>query len=183
MLELPEYRLPGVNTLILHLWDKCRDFLTRAGTLIFSMTVIIWVLRNFNFSFGWAENGEESILGRLGAALAPALIPLGFGSWQAAVSLLSGLVAKEAVISSMTVLYGASSQEALGSMLPGLFTPAAAYAFMVFVLLYIPCLAAFGAIKREMNSWRWALGTAAMQLGVAYLFSFIAYRIGSMLGG
>ena len=83
----------------------------------------------------------------------------------------------------MTVLYGASSQEALGSMLPGLFTPAAAYAFMVFVLLYIPCLAAFGAIKRDMNSWRWALGTAAMQLGVAYLFSFIAYRIGSMLGG
>ncbi len=183
VLELPEYRLPGVNTLILHLWDKCRDFLTRAGTLIFSMTVIIWVLRNFNFSFGWAENGEESILGRLGAALAPALIPLGFGSWQAAVSLLSGLVAKEAVISSMTVLYGASSQEALGSMLPGLFTPAAAYAFMVFVLLYIPCLAAFGAIKREMNSWRWALGTAAMQLGIAYLLSFIAYRIGSMLGG
>lgn len=183
VLELPEYRMPSLNTLILHLWDKCRDFLTRAGTLIFSMTVIIWVLRSFDFTFHAVQNGEQSMLGGIGKAVAPVFAPLGFGFWQAAVSLLSGLVAKEAVISSMTVLYGAASQEALSQMLPELFNPAAAYAFMVFVLLYIPCVAAFGAIKREMNSWKWALGTAAMQLGIAYAASFAAYRIGCMLAG
>ena len=183
VLELPEYRMPGLNTLILHLWDKCRDFLTRAGTLIFSMTVIIWVLRSFDFTFHAVQNGEQSMLGGIGKAIAPVFAPLGFGFWQAAVSLLSGLVAKEAVISSMTVLYGAASQESLSQMLPELFNPAAAYAFMVFVLLYIPCVAAFGAIKREMNSWKWALGTAAMQLGIAYAASFAAYRIGCMLTG
>ena len=183
VLELPEYRLPGLNTLIMHLWDKCKDFLTRAGTLIFSMSVIIWVLRNFDFTFHAASSGGESILGRLGAAVAPALAPLGFGSWQAAVSLLSGLVAKEAVISSMTVLYGVSGPEALSNMLAGVCTPAAAYAFMVFILLYVPCIAAFGTIKREMNSWRWALGTAVMQLGTAYIFSFLAYQFGRLLGG
>lgn len=183
VLELPEYRMPGFNSLILHLWDKCRDFLMRAGTLIFSMTVIIWVLRSFNFSFQAVSNGEQSMLGVIGKIIAPVFAPLGFGFWQAAVSLLSGLVAKEAVISSMTVLYGAAGEESLGKMLPELFTPAAAYAFMVFVLLYIPCVAALGAIKREMNSWKWALGTAVMQLGVAYVVSFAAYRIGCVLSG
>lgn len=181
ILELPEYRLPSLNTLMLHLWDKCRDFLVRAGTLIFSMTVIVWVLQNFDFTFHPAASGEESIIGRLGMAVAPVFIPLGFGTWQAVVSLLSGFVAKEAVVSSMAVLYGAASQEALGAMLPSIFTPASAYAFMVFTLLYMPCVAAFGAIKREMNSWRWAIGSVALQTSIAYVLALLVYQIGSLI--
>lgn len=181
LLELPPYRLPAAKTLLRHLWDRCRDFIVRAGTLIFSMSVIVWVLQSFTPDLVRTTSSQESILGHLGTLLAPVFLPLGFGTWQAAVSLLSGVVAKEAVLSSLMVIYGMGTQEALSAFLPSVFTPLSALSFMVFVLLYVPCIAAFGTIKREMGSWRWALGSMLMQTLVAYTISLLVYQLGSLL--
>lgn len=181
LLELPPYRLPSLRTLGRHVWDKCRDFIVRAGTLILAMTVIVWVLQNFTPSLKMADNSQDSILGVIGTFLAPVFIPLGFGTWQAVVALLSGVVAKEAIVSSLIVLYAAESQAALGTMLSGVFTPLSALSFLVFVLLYIPCVASISAMRREMNSWKWCLGALAMQLGIAYAVSLLVYQIGALI--
>ena len=182
VLELPTYRMPSFKGTVLNMWQKAKDFITRAGTLIFLMSVVIWLLQNFTPSLAVAQNAGESILGIIGTAIAPVFAPLGFGQWQESVSLLTGLVAKEAVVSTMSVLYGAGGDSAvLTGLLGSVFTPLSAYSFLVFTLLYMPCMSAFATIKREMGGWRWAFGAAAFQTVLAYLAALVIYQVGSLL--
>jgi len=180
VMELPPYRLPSLDALGRHVWEKCKGFLVKAGTLIFSMSVVIWLLQNFNWSLQLVEDNAQSIFASIGKAVAPVFAPLGFGNWQAAVSILAGLVAKETVVTSMMVLYGAASQAELAAILPNVFTSLSAFSFMVFCLLYMPCMSAFVSIRREMNSLKWALGTALFSTGIAYIISLFIYQIGKI---
>lgn len=180
VMELPTYRLPMPSAILKNTWDKCKGFIIKAGTIIFSMSVLIWLLQTYTPSFKVATDSTDSMFGIIGAFIAPILIPLGFGTWQAGVSILSGLVAKEAVVSSMLVLYAASNEAELMTILSGVFTPLSAFTFMVFCLLYVPCISAFVTIKREMGSWKWALASAGMQIGIAYIVSLAIYQIGSL---
>jgi len=175
IIELPPYRLPDTKSLFLHIWDKVKDFIVRAGTLIFAMSVVIWVFRTFTLSFSVATDSSQSIFGLLGSLIAPLLSPLGFGNWQSSVALLTGLIAKEAVVASLGILF-------IPEQVAMTFTPLAAYAFMTFTLLYTPCIAALGALAREMHSWRWTLATVLYQIGVAYLISLLIYQGGRLLG-
>jgi len=181
VMELPPYRMPMPRLVLKNTWDKCKGFLVKAGTVIFSMSIVIWLLQNFSPSFHMVNDSSQSIFGIIGAAIAPIFAPLGFGTWQASVSLLSGLVAKEAVVSSLGVLYGAGG-DSLSAVISSVFTPLSAYSYMVFCLLYVPCVSAFATIKREMGSLKWALVSAAMQIGVAYLVSLLIYQAGSLMG-
>ena len=182
VLELPTYRLPTFKGTIRNMWVRAKDFLTKAGTIIFLMSVLIWLLQNFTLSFTVAENSADSILGQFGQTLAPVFAPLGFGSWEAAVSLLAGLVAKEAVVSTLSVLFGVGGDSTmLSSILANSFTPLAGYCFLVFILLYMPCMSAFATIKREMGGWRWAFGSALFQIGLAWLAAFVIHTIGSII--
>ncbi len=187
VLELPPYRLPTFRNCMMHVWEKVRGFLVKAGTLILAMSVVLWFLQSFGWNGGiiMVADAGDSFLGGVGGLIAPVLRPLGFGTWQAAVALLSGLVAKEAVVSSMSMFYGFSlgdSGAAIAGALSGTFqTPVAAYAFLVFVLLYVPCVAAVATIRKEMNSLQWTLRSIAWQIGAAYLGSFLVFQIGSLL--
>ncbi len=182
VMELPAYRFPTLRNLALHLWEKCKGFLIKAGTVIFSMSVIIWLLQNFDFRLQLVASGNYSIFGAIGKAIAPFLKPLGFGDWQAAVALLAGLVAKEAVVSTLGVLYGAATNSSvLSAGIMQNFTPLSAYSFMVFCLLYTPCISAFVSIKKEMNSLGWAVKTALLQTTAAYTVSCLIFQWGSII--
>ena len=180
VLELPTYRMPSFKGTVLNMWQKAKDFITRAGTIIFLMSVVIWLLQNFTPALAVAQDAGASILGVIGTAIAPVFAPLGFSAWQESVSLLTGLAAKEAVVSTMSVLYGASSTD-LSLVLSGVFTPLSGYCFLVFTLLYMPCMSAFATIKREMGGWRWAFGAAAFQTVLAYLTALVIYQVGSLI--
>ena len=181
VLELPTYRLPSFKGTVLNMWQKAKDFITKAGTVIFLMSVVIWLMQNFTPMLTVAGDAGESILGVIGTLIAPVFAPLGFDQWQEAVALLTGLVAKEAVVSTMSVLYGAGGDSALLSgILATVFTPLSGYSFLVFTLLYMPCMSAFATIKREMGGWRWAFGAAAFQTILAYLTAMAVYQVGSL---
>ena len=175
LIELPPYRWPDTKSLSLRVWDKIQDFIIRAGTLIFSMSIVIWVLQTFTLSLQPATDSANSIFGQIGSILAPIFAPLGFGNWQSSVALLTGLIAKEAVVAALGILF-------TGDQLVTAFAPLSAYAFMTFTLLYTPCVAALGAIAREMHSWRWTLLSVAYQLSVAYGFALLVYQGGRLLG-
>lgn len=185
VLELPPYRLPTLKNCLMHVWEKVRGFLVKAGTLILFMSVVLWFLQSFDMSLTLTEDSANSILGHIGGFLAPIFVPLGFGTWQAAVALLTGLVAKEAVVSSMCLFYGFSTLDSAGTIraaLAGTFqSPLAAYSFLVFVLLYVPCVAAVATIYKEMESLKWTLRSVLWQLGSAYLVCLLVYQIGSLL--
>lgn len=181
VLELPPYRMPTLKSTFHHMWEKAKDFAVRAGTVLLMASVIIWFLQNFNFSLGMVEDSGESMLGGIGKAIAPIFTPCGFGDWKSAVSLLSGFAAKEAVVSTMGILYNAPDTAALAQTLSEVFTPLSAYAFLIFVLLYVPCAAAVSAIKTEMNSWKWAAFSVCWQVGVAWVMSALVYQIGSLI--
>ena len=172
--------MPSFKGTVLNMWQKAKDFITRAGTIIFLMSVVIWLLQNFTPTLAVAQDAGASILGVIGTAIAPVFAPLGFSAWQESVSLLTGLAAKEAVVSTMSVLYGASSTD-LSLVLSGVFTPLSGYCFLVFTLLYMPCMSAFATIKREMGGWRWAFGAAAFQTVLAYLTALVIYQVGSLI--
>ena len=178
VLELPQYHIPSVKAIAMRTWDRGKGFLIKAGTVIFSMSVVIWFLQNFSFTFQLVDSSADSMLGQIGKVIAPIFEPLGFGTWEGAVSLLTGLVAKESVVSTMNVLYATGT--GLSAALNQVFTPLTAYAFMAFTLLYMPCISAFATIRREMNSVRWAVGAALYQTGVAYLVSLLIFQIGSL---
>lgn len=182
LMELPPYRIPTVKNVARRLWDRAKDFLTRAGTLIFAMSVLIWFLKSFSFSFQMVSDPEQSIFGVIGQAVAPVFSVMGFGEWRKIVALLSGLVAKEAVVSTMMVLYSASDNAMLASMLPNFFTPLSAYSFLVFTLLYIPCVSAVAAMRRELGSWKYTLQSMAMQLITAGIMATLVYQIGRLFG-
>ena len=186
VMELPPYRIPTLKSLMIHMWDRSKDFITKAGTVIFAAAVLIWFLQSFNFSFQMVEDPARSILGVIGAVIAPIFAPLGFGDWRSAVAILAGLLAKEVVVTTLGILLAvgevAEGSVELISTLQTYFTPLKAYAFMAFTLLYMPCIAAFGAIKREMNSWKWAWFAVGYQTVVAWLVAFLIYQIGSLFG-
>lgn len=184
VLELPPYRMPGFYSTVRHVWDKIEHFVKKAATLIFGMSVLLWFLQSFDFSLHFTQDGANSMLGIIGGFIAPIFKPAGFGTWQAAVALLTGFVAKEAVVSSMCLFYGISSTagaEAAAVMSGTFGNPAAAFAFLVFTLLYIPCIAAFATMRRELGGWKWALGSGAYQMGIAYVMSVIAYGVGMLI--
>ena len=184
LLELPPYRLPTLKNCITHVWEKVRGFLVKAGTLILTMSIILWFLQSFGPGLALVDDPSESFLGYLGSFLAPALAPLGFGVWQAAVALLSGLIAKEAVVSTMSLLHGFSlgaSSATVAAALAGTFpSPLAAYSFLVFVLLYVPCIAAMSTMYRETNSLKWTAFSVLWQVGSAYLVSLLIFQVGSL---
>ncbi|HBQ64539.1 MAG TPA: ferrous iron transport protein B [Clostridiales bacterium] len=186
VMEMPPYRFPQPWSILRRIYDRGKDFIVRAGTVILVMSLVVWMLQTFTFRFALAADNAGSMFGQLGRWLAPVFAPLGFGTWQAAVSLLTGFVAKEAVVSTMGILYSAGDAAAgnltLGLVLKNTFTPLSAYAFMTFCLLYISCIAAFGTIHREMRSWKWTFMTAAWQTGVAYLAALLIYQGGRLLG-
>lgn len=177
LMELPPYRLPTLTGTLRHLWDKCRGFVAKAGTVIVLLSALIWLMQHLTFSLDWTNQTSISIFGSAGGFLAPLFSPLGFGNWQAAVSLLTGLVAKEAVVSSMASLYAYQNAAGLGAALQGAFTRASALSFLVFVLLYMPCVAAFAAIRRELGGWKPAALAMAGQTAFAWAAAFAVYRL------
>ncbi|MBR7081407.1 MAG: ferrous iron transport protein B [Oscillospiraceae bacterium] len=184
VLELPPYRWPSLKNTLRHVWERVKGFLLKAGTLILIMSVVLWFLQSFDPSLRMVEDPSESILGVLGGMLAPVFKPLGFGMWQACVALLTGFVAKEAVVSSLSMFYGFSltaTGAAVASAMTG-FTPLGAFSFLIFTLLYVPCVAAVSTMRRELGSAKWTAISIAWQLAVAYIASFIVYQIGSLLG-
>lgn len=171
VMELPPYRLPSAKTLLLHVWERVRDFLVRAGTVLMGASILIWFLQSFNFSLQMVES-DESILASIGMLIAPVFTLCGFGDWRASVSLVTGIAAKESVASTMAVLYGGS--------LTGAFSTLSAFSFLVFVLLYTPCVAALTAMRKEFGSRKWMAVSVVYQLAVAWIMSFAVFQIGSL---
>ena len=180
VLELPPYRLPSLKNTLLHVGERTGHFLKKAGTVILLMSVLLWALMHFDMELVMTEDAASSILGRIGGLLAPLFAPLGFSGWQAAVALLTGLVAKEAVIASLSLFLGVTG-EALPVALQTLFTPLSAYCFLVFVLLYSPCIAALATMRRELRSLRYTLFLLVYQTGLAYLLALLVRLLGQAL--
>jgi ferrous iron transport protein B len=178
VLELPSYRFPAPKSVLLHMWDKAKDFIRRAFTIIFIATIVIWFLQNFNWAFNMVSDSSKSILASIGQLIAPIFAPLGFGDWRSSTALLTGLTAKEAVVSTLSVLMNSGDPSALQS----LFTPLTAFAFLCFTLLYMPCVAALAATRKELNSRRGALAAMGFQTAVAWVVAFIVYQGGRLIG-
>ncbi len=177
VMELPNYRMPSFRSVLMLMLEKARDFLTRAFTVIFIATVIIWFLGAFDARFNFVTDSADSLLAAVGKVIAPVFRPLGFGDWKIATSLIVGLTAKEAVISSLGVLTG-TGVAGLGAALPALFTTLSALSFLVFTLLYTPCVAAIAAIRRELGSGIKTLGVVVFQCTVAWVVALAVYWIG-----
>ena len=180
VMELPNYRLPSAKSVGLLLWEKARDFLERAFTVIFMAAVMIWFLQTFDSRLNVVTDSADSLLATVGQLIAPIFAPLGFADWRMVTALISGFSAKEAVVSTLAVLMNTSVSELSGA-LTGLFTPLSAVSFLVFTLLYTPCVAAVATIRRELDSRLKTLGVVLMQCGVAWLAGFLAFRIGGLL--
>ena len=170
VMELPNYRMPGAKNVCQLLWEKAKDFLQRAFTVIFVATIIIWFLQTFDLRFNIVAESKESILAILAGYIAPIFNPLGFGDWRISTALISGFMAKESVVSTLSILYGSTQ-----SLLMSLSTPAA-LSLLIFCLLYTPCIAAIAAIKRELNG-KWALIVVFGQCLIAWLASFVVYHL------
>ena len=177
VMEHPNYRLPSPKSVGMLLWDKAKDFLTRAFTVIFVATIIIWFLQSFDVRLNPVSAGDDSMLAGIGRWIAPIFAPLGFGDWRASTALLTGFSAKEAVVSTFAVLTGSNTAN-MSAALSSIFTPLTAISFLVFTLLYTPCVAAISAVRREMNSGKAAVGVVFLQTGVAWVVAFIVYHIG-----
>ncbi len=175
IMELPPWRMPGGRSLLLHLWDRCRDFITKAGTVILIGSILIWLLQTF-------PRGGEPLLEQFGHALTPLFAPLGF-TWHETVALLSGFLAKEVIVASLAVVYQANSentaqlQQAIGQVLPA----SAGLAFMVYTLLYMPCLATLAVIRRETGRWAWAVVSLLLGLTLAWVCAWITFHVGQWL--
>ena len=181
VLELPAYRIPSAKSVILHMWEKAKDFLRKAFTIIFVASIIIWFLQSFDFAFNFVEDSSTSMLANIGTWISHIFAPLGFEDWRASTALVTGITAKESVVSTLSVLTNTTSDAGLSSALQTIFSPVSAFAFLCFTVLYMPCVAAFAATKRELGSMRQALATVAYQTGVAYVVALVVYQIGSML--
>lgn len=180
VMELPNYRMPSAKSVGLLLWEKAKDFIQRAFTVIFLATIIIWFLQNFDTRLNVVEDSSQSLLAMIGRIIAPIFRPLGFGDWRAVTALISGFTAKEAVVSTLSVLLETSMSK-LSLALLSFFTPLAAVSFLVFTLLYTPCVAAVATIKRELGSGIKTLFVVIMQCAVAWLAAFAVYSIGSLI--
>lgn len=176
VMELPNYRLPSPKSVMLLMWDKAKDFIQRAFTIIFLATLLIWFLQTFDARFNVVSDSADSLLAMLGRLIAPVFAPLGFGDWRISTSLITGFTAKEAVVSTMSVLLGTKMSH-LSEELGSLFTTASAVSFLVFTLLYTPCVAAVAAIRREMGSRREAVFVVVMQCVIAWFAAYLAYLV------
>ena len=173
VMELPNYRLPGAKNVIRLLWDKAKDFIQRAFTVIFISTIIVWFLQNFNLQFNMVTDSQNSILAQLAGLIAPIFAPLGMGDWRIVTSLISGVMAKESVVSTLKILYTGGISSAM--------TALTAISILVFSLLYTPCLAAIASVKRELGH-KWAIGVVIWQCVVAYLVTTIVHLICVLCG-
>ena len=187
IIELPEYKMPDARTVGIYVWEKVKDYLGKAGTTIFLATIIIWALLNFGPQ-GFAQDTADSFGAVVGKWLVPVFAPIGLGFWQIVVALIAGISAKEVVVSSCAVLFGivnassAAGMDSFSAALQGIgFGSLNAFCLMVFCLLYIPCAAALATIRKESNSWGWMGFTAFFQLAVAWIVTFIVYRIGLLI--
>lgn len=177
IMELPAYHLPKMGTVLRYAFGKALSFVKRAGTVIFSLTVIIWFMSSYDFSLH-AVDTDSSILAHFGQLFAWIFQPLGFGNWKAAVAAVTGLAAKETVVATFGILYHSSDVSGLETALQLDYSSLAAYSFLIFNLLCAPCFAAIGAIKREMGDLKWTLGTIGFQTGLAYVISLVVYQFG-----
>ena len=196
VMELPAYHMPTAKNLLRTIGERAWSFIKKAGTVILLSAIVLWFLQYFGFeggAFGAVEDASNSLLAYIGKPLSYLFVPLGFGFWQAAVAVITGLIAKENVVATLGVLYGVAEVSENGAEVWSAFqsslgsTPAiagiAAFSFLVFNLLCAPCFAAMGAIKREMNDMRWTLFAIGYQCGLAYAVSFCIYQIGSLFSG
>lgn len=181
VMELPNYRLPSAKSVLLLMWDKAKDFLQKAFTVIFLATVIIWFLGAFDSRLNFVTDSSESLLASIGRLISPVFAPLGLSDWRISTSLLAGLSAKEAVVSTMSVLTG-TGLDSLSSALSAMFTPLSAASFLAFTLLYTPCVAAIATLKAELGSRLHTAGVIALQCVIAWVCGFAIYNIGSLLG-
>ncbi|GAA0078575.1 ferrous iron transport protein B [Clostridium sp. CTA-5] len=188
VMELPQYHIPSLKGVLMHMWDRGKAFIIKAGTIIFVACGVIWFLKSFNWSLEMVDTGE-SILASIGSVIAPIFAPLGFGDWQSAVATITGLVAKEGVVATFGVLFGiADATEEDPTLLmnvASMFTVVSAFSFIAFNMLCAPCFAAIGAIKREMGSWKWTWITLGFQTGTAYMVALLINQVGNaiLLGG
>ncbi|MDD5864722.1 MAG: ferrous iron transport protein B [Firmicutes bacterium] len=180
VMELPNYRMPSPKSVLLLMWEKAKDFLTRAFTVIFVATVVIWFMQTFDIRFNVVQDSADSILAALGRLVAPIFAPLGFGDWRMVTALVSGFTAKEAVVSTFGVILGVSTEQ-LGAALHALFSTASAASFLTFCLLYTPCVAAVSTMKSELNSGWKTVGVVIAQCLVAWLAAFAVYHVGVLL--
>ena len=179
VMELPNYRFPSAKSVLLLMWEKARDFIERAFTIIFVATIIIWFLQTFDAQLNVAADSAHSLLAMIGQWLAPVFAPLGFSDWRISTALITGISAKETVVSTLSVLLGTSASGVAGAI-GQLFTPLSAASFLVFTLLYTPCVAAIAAIHREMNSTLRTVGVVVLQCVVAWIMALIVYHVGGL---
>jgi len=179
VMELPPYRLPTLMGEVVHMWERGRPFLIKAGTVIFGIVVLIWLLGSLPWGVEYAS--ADSIIGKVGSFIAPALAPAGFGQWQAAISLIFGSLAKEVVVGTMGTLLSAGQGILGGAIATQLgWTPLVAFSFMVFCLLSTPCVASLATIRSETNSWRWPIFTALYTITIAWVMATLIFQIGSL---
>ena len=174
VMELPNYRMPGLKSVALLLWEKAKDFLQRAFTVIFLATIIIWFLQSFDTRLNVVADSANSLLALIGQFIAPIFRPLGFGDWRCATALISGFIAKESVVSTLQVLLG-------GAAISSLLTTRSAISFLVFTLLYTPCVAAIATIRRELDSRLKTVGVVVLQCSVAWVVALVAYAIAGLV--
>lgn len=179
VMELPNYRFPSAKSVARLMWDKAKDFLERAFTIIFVATIVIWFLQTFDTRFNVVAESEGSLLALVGRWIAPVFAPLGFSDWRVSTALITGFTAKEAVVSTLSVLTGTATAN-LSGVLSSMFTGISAASFLVFTLLYTPCVAAVAAVKREMGSGMKALMVVVLQCAAAWLTAFLVYRLGGL---
>ena len=191
VMELPAYHIPAWGNVLRATWERGWSFIKRAGTVILASTIVLWFLQGFGFTdgqFGMVEDNNTSLLASIGGAVSFIFAPLGFGFWQATVGTVTGLIAKENVVSTLAVLFGFAGEvsengDEIWAQIPAYFTPLAAYSFMIFNLLCAPCFAAMGAIKREMNNGKWTAFAIGYMCVFAYVVSLIVYQIGGLITG
>ena len=180
VMELPNYRFPSMKSVGRLMWDKARDFIERAFTVIFVATIIIWFLQTFDARFNVVADSADSLLALIGQWIAPVFGPLGFSDWRVSTALITGFSAKEAVVSTLSVLTGTAAAN-LSAVLSSMFSGVSAASFLVFTLLYTPCVAAVAAVRREMGSGVKAAGVVVLQCAVAWVAAFLVYQIGGFL--
>lgn len=178
VMELPNYRFPSFKSVVMLMWDKAKDFIQKAFTIIFTAAIVIWFLQTFDTRINVVTDSSQSILALIGKFIAPVFKPLGFSDWKAATALITGFSAKETVVSTLAVLTGGTG---VNAALSNMFTPIAAFSFLTFALLYTPCIAAISAVKREMNSALAAFGVVVFQILTAWVAAFIVYNIGNFI--
>jgi len=186
VMELPQYHIPSSKGVVMHMWERVRAFITKAGTIILVSCITVWFLQSFDWSLEMVD-ADNSILASIGNVIAPIFIPLGFGNWQSAVATVTGLVAKENVVGTLGVLFGiadaAENAPGLAANIAGMFTAAGALAFIAFNMLCAPCFAAIGAIRREMGSWKWTWITLGFQTFTAYMVALVINQVGNFILG